>query len=263
MPEGDAVRRTAERLDRALTGRVVIRSELRWPTVGGVDLAGRVVLGTRSLGKHLLTRFDDGQTLHTHLRMDGSWRVRETRDGDRPGPDARVCLVNAEWTAVGLRLGMVDLLRTRDEDRLLAHLGPDVLDPGWDRERAVRNLLAQGDRTIGESLLDQRVVAGLGTIYLAESLWARRVSPWAPVSRVDDVGAVLDAARLLMQRSVAADVRLERRAGSSALTRKAYGREREPCPRCGTAISRGRVGSPPQDRDAYYCPSCQVAPEHH
>ncbi len=78
MPEGDILRRTAARLDQALAGRVVRRAELRWPDAGGVELAGRTVLGTRPYGKHLLTRFDDGRTLHTHLRMDGSWRVGRT-----------------------------------------------------------------------------------------------------------------------------------------------------------------------------------------
>lgn len=251
MPEGDAVLRTARRLDAALADRRLVRAELRWPTVAGVDLVHRTVLGTHAVGKHLLTRFDDGRTLHTHLRMDGAWRTSATRPGARFGHEVRVVLAAADRTAIGLRLGMVDVLRTDDERRLLGHLGPDVLDPMWDRARAVANLLAQGDRAIGESLLDQRVVAGIGTIYLAESLWPHRVSPWAPVSAVADPGAVLDTARRLMQRSVAAP------SGRPPDERRAYGRQGEPCPRCGTPLSQGLVGAPPTARPTYFCPSCQ------
>lgn len=251
MPEGDAVLRASRRLDEALAGRRLVRAELRWPTVAGVDLVGRVVLGTGTHGKHLLTRFDDGRTLHTHLRMDGSWRIRLTRPDARFGHEVRAVLAAADRTAVGLRLGMVDVVRTADEVRLLAHLGPDVLAPAWDRERAVANLLAQGGRGIGESLLDQRVVAGLGTIYLAESLWPHRISPWAPVVEVADPGAVLDTARRLMLRAVALGPR------AAAAEHRAYGRQGVPCPRCGTPIARGEVGTAPLARPAFHCPACQ------
>jgi endonuclease-8 len=260
VPEGDAVLRTARRLDAALAGRRLLDAELRWPTVAGIDLRGKLVLGTGTHGKHLLTRFDDGRTLHTHLRMEGSWRTRPTRHGARFGYEARAILVAPEWTAVGLRLGVVEVLRTRDEGELLRHLGPDLLAPGWDRQRAVANLLRQGERPIGECLLDQSVVAGIGTIYLAESLWATQVSPWAAVSDVADPAAVLDTARQLMQRSVAA--RRPTATGDERPGRQsnAYAREGFPCPRCGTLIKRDAVGQAPRARSAYFCPTCQPRP---
>lgn len=202
MPEGDVVLRTARRLDAALAGRALLGAELRWPSVAGTNLAGRTVLGTATAGKHLLTRFDDGRTLHTHLRMEGSWVVRRTAPAARFGGAVRVALLGPEWTCVGLRLGMVDLVRTRDEHLVVGHLGPDVLAPDWDAARAEANLRAQRGRAVGAVLLDQRVVAGLGTIYMAESLWAHGVSPWLPADQVTDPGAILATARRLMQRSV-------------------------------------------------------------
>ena len=116
MPEGDILRRTATRLDAALTGRVLTRAELRWPTAAEVDLVGAEVLGTRAYGKHLLTRFDDGRTLHTHLRMEGSWAVARTGSpaAAARGAFVRVVLGEATWTATGTRIGMLDVVATRD-----------------------------------------------------------------------------------------------------------------------------------------------------
>lgn len=260
MPEGDALVRTARRLDEALAGQRVVLAELRWPSVGGLDLTGRTVLGTATCGKHLLTRFDDGRTLHTHLRMDGSWRAQRTRPGSRFGPDARVVLGTALWTCVGRRLGMLDVLRTSDEVRLLAHLGPDILGRDWDRAAAVANLLDQGGRGIGEALLDQAVVAGIGTIYMTESLWWHKLWPWTPVADVADAARVLDTARSLMQRSIGA-----RRSTTTADVRRGseahvHGRVGRACPRCGEPIRQGEVGTAPTARPAFYCPACQRPP---
>lgn len=262
MPEGDVVLRTARRLNDALAGRVLVAADLRWPTVADVDLAGRTVLGTVAAGKHLLTRFDDGRTLHTHLRMDGSWHVERTRPGPvvRRPVAVRAVLVGPDWTCVGRLLGMMDVVRTRDERIVVGHLGPDVLDPAWDLERAVANVAAQGERGIGEALLDQRVVAGLGTIYMAESLWAHGISPWTPSGSLTDPGAVLETARMLMLRSVVA--RTPTATGDVRPGRESHvhGRAGRACPRCGTAIAVQSVGTAPLDRPAFFCPTCQRRP---
>lgn len=261
MPEGDVVLRTARRLDAALRGQALVAADLRWPTVAGVvDLAGRTVLGTAAVGKHLLTRFDDGRTLHTHLRMEGSWRVERTGPAARRRypHSVRVALVGPAWTCLGHRLGMVDVVRTRDERALVGHLGPDVLAEAWDRERAVANVGAQGARPIGEVLLDQRVVAGLGTIYMAESLWHHRLSPFTPAHAVTDPGAVLDTARRLMLRSVAAA--LPTATGDVRRPSFVHARDGRPCARCGGAIRRQEVGRPSMTRPAYWCPACQEGP---
>lgn len=269
------MRRAAALLDEALAGRPLRRAELRWPTVATADLVGRTVLHTRPYGKHLLTRLDDGRTLHTHLRMDGRWRVRATPSPAAAGRSrtVRVVLGNEEWTALGTLLGMVDLVPTRQEHRLVGHLGPDILDSGFDAERpagrpgvddrrwsatvapgsglaeALGRWREQAATPVGEVLIDQRVVAGLGTVFMAESLFERRTWPWTPADRVDPV-ALLRTARSLMLESV----RTGRMPGA------VHGREGRPCPRCGTPLRRDPVRRPPQERPAFWCPRCQAAP---
>ena len=165
MPEGDAVWRTARRLHQALAGRVLVSADLRWPSLATASLAGLTVTEVVPRGKHILLRLDNGWTLHSHLRMDGSWRVEPTRAGKisarrNPGRTSqgpgfvRAVLVSREWTAVGVDLGMLDLVPTDREHTLVGQLGPDLLDPGFDAGRAVANLAAaQG--SIGAALLDK------------------------------------------------------------------------------------------------------------
>ncbi len=137
MPEGDVVWQTARQLDRALAGRVLTRSDFRVPRFAAADLTGRTVTAALSRGKHLLIRTDDGQTVHSHLRMDGSWKI--TAAGRPPSRDHRVRLVlaNAAWQATGYLLSMVEITATAQEDRLVGHLGPDLLGPDWDVAEAV------------------------------------------------------------------------------------------------------------------------------
>lgn len=269
MPEGDVLRRTAARLDGALAGHRLVRADLRWPTAATVDLVGRTVVGTRPYGKHLLTRLDDGRTLHTHLRMDGAWRVVPSSDrrAAARSPDVRAVLADARWTAVGHRLGMLDVVPTSAERTLLGHLGPDVLDGDFDTtpgvpwvggpvlelptpgiDESLRRWAAQGARPVGEVLLDQRVVAGIGTIFMAESLFACGWWPWAPADVVDDPAAVLRSARALLRASVSA----------GRPTPAVYDRAGRTCTRCGARVARATVGAPPTDRRVFWCPGCQV-----
>lgn len=245
MPEGDAVRRAARRLDDALRGEPLVGCELRWPTLAGRSLHGMTTLEVVSRGKHLLHRFDSGMTLHSHLRMDGRWRVRPTQEMTAKTVHStaiRALLASAQWTAIGYRLGMLDLVRTRDERRLVGHLGPDLLGTDWDPREATARLRAQPDRPIGAALLDQRNLAGLGTIWTTETLFHTRVSPWATVDAVtaiqlDDV--VRTAHRLLT--AAAASPAFEQQVS-------AYGREGEPCPRCGRLLRAGPIGEAPEQR---------------
>jgi endonuclease-8 len=127
-------------------------------------------------------------------------------------------------------------------------LGPDILGEPPDYETMLARLRTQPDREVGDALLDQRVVSGIGNVWKAEALWEARVSPWR---RLDDVGddevlAVLEAAHALMRTSV--------EGGRPA--RRVYRRKGRACPRCG-----GVVHSAPQGdnaRTAYWCPTCQV-----
>jgi endonuclease-8 len=263
VPEGDILRRTASRLDRALTGQVLIHAELRWPTAAEVNLLGRTVLGTIAYGKHLLSRFDDGLTLHTHLRMEGSWSVARTGSAAAAGrgPHVRVVLGAVTWSAVGNRIGMLDVVRTRDEHTLIGHLGPDLLAADFaptGLAEALDRIADRLDTPIAEVLLDQRVVAGIGTVFAAESLYAHRLWPWTPAGQLVDPGAVLLTARALMARSVAAPTPTATGETGRGRTSLVHGRANRPCRRCGTPIEVGSAFRPPMDRLIFYCPTCQA-----
>lgn len=249
MPEGDVVRRTALRLDQALAGQVLTRAELRWPSAAGVDLVGRRVEGTATYGKHLLTRFDDGRTLHTHLRMDGSWRIARTGS---PQANAgrytvRAVLGNDRWTTWGNRLGMLDVVATRDEHTLLDHLGPDMLAEELDLDEIGRRWAAQGSTPACDVLLDQRVAAGIGTVYCAESLFVERLWPWTPADAVAEPLRLFVIARRQMQRSVV----------TGFAPGRVHGRLRQPCVRCATPLTVAPARKPPMERPVFYCPRCQ------
>ncbi|QGH69862.1 Fpg/Nei family DNA glycosylase [Pseudactinotalea sp. HY158] len=268
MPEGDVLRRVARRLEEALAGRVLVRGELRWPTLGARDLAGAGVTECVSYGKHLLLRLDDGRTLHTHLRMDGSWHVRRTADPPQRlgNADIRVVLANARWTCIGTLLGMCDLVPTAGEGSLLGHLGPDLLDPRVDLADVARRARREGDRPIGEVLLDQRVAAGIGTIYLAESLWVCRINPWRPVSAVPGLDRLYATAAALMRRSADAPALTATGSTRPGEMTHVHGRAGRPCRRCGAPIAVAGVRPSTvaaeaaralPDRPGYYCPACQ------
>ena len=139
MPEGDTVFRAARLLDKSLTGQVLTGTDFRVPQHATADLTGGTVTGTVSRGKHLLTRIDRGDeawTLHTHLKMEGTWKVLEAgRPWPRPAHQARVVLDTATKQAVGFSLGIVELLERDAEDIAVGHLGPDLLGPDWDATR--------------------------------------------------------------------------------------------------------------------------------
>ncbi|MFF5206223.1 Fpg/Nei family DNA glycosylase [Streptosporangium sp. NPDC000396] len=257
MPEGDVVYRTARRLSRALDGRTLTRSDFRVPRHATADLTGRDVLETVSRGKHLLTRIEGGLTVHTHLRMDGSWHISPAGRRTPSGDVVRLVLANADWQAVGVKLGMVDLVATEQEHRLVGHLGPDLLGPDWDPEEAVRRLAGRPALTIGEALLDQRNLAGIGTIYRAETLFLAGVSPWRLVGTIEDLEKIVTLAQRLLH---ANRERVDRvttgdlRPGRGMWV---YGRAGRPCLRCGHRVSRGEMGAQPQERLIFWCRRCQ------
>jgi endonuclease-8 len=267
VPEGDIVWRTANRLHAALSGRQIVSSDLRWPSLATADLSGRPVLEVVSRGKHILVRMGgvDGSpplTLHSHLRMEGQWRLDRTASRRRPPPDVRAILVTDEWTATGARLGMLDLVATADEATLVGHLGPDLLGPDWSAEQAVANILANPERPVGEAVLDQRNLAGVGTFYLAEALFLVGRTPWTTVGELGPqlVGRVVDRAYRLLQlnRDRLPQVTTgDARPGHEAFVHARSGR---PCRRCGTTVRVAPLGEGPTGRVVFYCPSCQQGP---
>jgi endonuclease-8 len=263
MPEGDVVWRTARQLHDAFAGRRLVLSDLRWPGLATVDLTGREVVAVVPRGKHLLLRLggEPPLTLHSHLRMEGSWRLQPAsvpppRSSGRRD-DVRAVLGTEPWTAVGRRLGMLDLVRTRDETTLVGHLGPDVLGDDWNPEQVVRTLAQHPLRPVGDALLDQRVLAGVGTFYMAEALFLRGVSPWTPVRDVPDVPALLDLLHRLLTANrdrVGQVTTGDTRPGRTSWV---HGRSRGLCRRCGTPIQVAPIGEQPRDRVAFFCPRCQ------
>lgn len=257
------VLRTARRLQAALAGRTLITSDLRWPSLATVDLTGRTVTEVLAVGKHLLIRMtgDGGRTLHSHLRMDGSWHVHRTGErwtGARPEHGIRVILANQEWTAIGHRLGLLDLVATNNEDSLIGHLGPDILAPDWNLDAATARIAATSPGpSIGEALLDQRVIAGVGTFYLSEACFLRGVNPWQPVGEVADLRALVDLARRLMTANVDRAVQVTTGNARRGQEQWVHSRSGRPCRRCRTTVRVAPLGVAPMQRVAFWCPSCQ------
>ncbi len=250
MPEGDTVWHTAETLRRALVGRTLTRCDVRVPRFATADLTGHLVDEVLSRGKHLFIRVGPA-SIHSHLKMDGSWRVtsRAARNDHR----IRIILEANEIRAVGIDLGVLEILdRARDGDAV-AHLGPDLLGDDWDPEIAAANLTARPDRPIAEALLDQRVLAGIGNVYCNELCFVSGRLPTAPMSAVSDPHRLVSRARDMLwanryrwNRCTTGDTRAGRQLW-------VYGRAGQSCRRCGTAIVSDDTGQ----RVAYWCPACQ------
>ncbi|MEU3517735.1 DNA-formamidopyrimidine glycosylase family protein [Streptomyces sp. NPDC006654] len=262
MPEGDTVWQAARRLHDALAGKVLARSDFRVPRYATVDLGGRTVLGTVPRGKHLLTRFEGGLTLHTHLRMEGAWKVFGAGEPWKGGPahQIRVVLSTADRTAVGYRLPVLELLRTGEEDAAVGHLGPDLLGPDWDPERALANLLTDPGRPLGEALLDQRNLAGIGNVYKSELCFLIGATPWLPVGALpaDRAAHLPRLAQRLLEANRNRPVR--RTTGLRHQDLFVYGRAARPCLRCRTPIRLADQGDGSRDRPTYWCPACQTGP---
>ena len=242
MPEGDSLHRAAQQL-QVLVGEHV-EVETPNPRASGKGIAelldGLRLERVEAVGKNLLLSFEGGHVVRSHLRMTGRWRV-SPRGAARTGLPWLILRGRtheaALWNGPVLELG----------GRGLRRLGPDILHVPPDLDRMVANLRRDPSRAVGEALLDQRLLAGIGNIWKAECLWAARVSPWAPVGTLGDseLRELLHEAHRLMRTGL----------GGARSLRRAYRRAGRPCPRCGDLIrSRGQGDD---NRTAYWCPGCQ------
>jgi len=259
VPEGDTIHHAARRMRAVLLDRVPdeIRTPHprhgsdRWPE----RLQGRAVRGVDAHGKHLFVRFDGELTLHSHLRMTGAWGVhREGTRWKRAARRAWLVIRAGEWSVVEFDGPVLELMRESRTrfDRRLAALGPDVVGDGFDVNGFLARLRAQDPaRAIGDALIDQRVVAGIGNVWKAESCFAARVSPWREIASVhdDEALSIAEFAHEQMTRSAASD-------GFSTRPRAVYGRTGLPCERCGTPIRSHGQGD--DNRTTYWCPGCQT-----
>jgi endonuclease-8 len=250
MPEGDTVFHTAETLRRALVGRTLTRCDVRVPRFATVDLTGHVVDEVCSRGKHLFIRVGPA-SIHSHLKMDGSWRV--TSRAKRVDYRVRIILEASDIRAVGIDLGVLEILDRAHDGDAVEHLGPDLLGDDWDPKLAAANLTARPDRPIAEALLDQRVLAGIGNVYCNELCFVSGHLPTAPVSAVTDPYRLVSRARDMLwanrfrwNRCTTGDTRTGRQLW-------VYGRAGQSCRRCRTPINYDDRG----ERVAYWCPACQ------
>ncbi|MET3720600.1 MULTISPECIES: DNA-formamidopyrimidine glycosylase family protein [unclassified Arthrobacter] len=297
MPEGDSVWRAAAQLHRALAGQTLTASDFRVPRFATLNLAGWTVTEVVPRGKHLLMRVvepfgqgPDGEgggakrpgaqgpvqhsaeqrklTIHSHLKMEGAWQVYPPGGRWRkPGFTARCVLRTAVADAVGFSLGIVEVVRTADEDKIVGHLGPDLLGTDWDPAEAERRMVAAPDVPVGVALLDQRNLAGIGNIYRCETCFLSGIHPASPVSAVVDLRTMMADAKQLLEANLGPGRRVTilnprgmpvgRMAGRPGYW--VYRREHQPCLKCGTPVRRSVLGKPngEEERDIYFCPHCQ------
>lgn len=257
MPEGDTVWRVARRLDDALSGEVLTSTDFRVPAHATLDLSGELVRETRSRGKHLLTTVGD-RLVHTHLKMEGSWHLyRPGSRWRRPEHQARVVLRTEAWAAVGFALGLVEVIASDEEDRVVGHLGPDLLGPDWDEEEALRRLTSDPGRQLADALVDQRNLAGIGNLYKNELCFLAGANPWGAVGEVDGLPRLVRRAKLALEANkhrVEQTFTGDTRRGARNWV---YLRDGQPCRRCGTTIEVSMSGPQSQERSTYWCPTCQ------
>ena len=302
MPEGDLIFRTARTLHRALAGREVTGFEAVFPALTRVHedtpITGRAIERVTAAGKHVLMHFSalrpfdrlrvvpsnvegrqaqdapstsrgGGLVLRTHMRMSGSWHIyRPGEAWQRPRRDMRIVVATRDFEAVGFRVPVAEFLEPRDVERQedLRQMGPDLLGEAFDADEAIRRFRERGTLEIADALLNQRLAAGAGNIYKSEVLFLCGVSPFAPVTAVDDetLRRILATARTHLQANVV-DPRggittyrgFRRGPGRDGSERRyVYGRARKPCRKCGTVIRVKAQG--PHARLTYWCPSCQA-----
>lgn len=258
MPEGDTVWKTAQLQHAALAGAVLTGCDIRVPRFATVDLTGETVHAVVAHGKHLFHRIGEF-SIHSHLKMEGVWRAyRPGERWQRPAYLARAVLDTADVQAVGFELGLLEVIPTSDEERVVGHLGPDLLGPDWDPARAVERLAAAPEVPLFVALLDQRNLAGVGNVYANEICFLRGVLPTRPVGETPDLPRVVDLAERMLQankqrftRSTTGDLRPGRQTW-------VYGRTGKPCRRCGTTLLGGELGRVEgQERVVTWCPRCQ------
>lgn len=256
-----------------MTGKEVTKTSIQVPSYATVDFTGMTCKRVWPYGKHLFMEFaapgHESQILHTHLKMEGTWSMH--RVGTRwrkPGHAARVVLQFADppqkdIELVGFWLGLVRVFPAREYEERMGYLGPDLLDPDFDFDEAVRRVKSDPNLEIGRALLDQRNLAGIGNEYRAEINFLAGTHPRALVGEVD-VDKHVRLARRLMWANKDAPVRVTtgvKRAGEASYV---FGRNNKPCRRCGTLIRKDFLGGEGDlERVIWWCPQCQPEPSAH
>jgi len=265
MPEGDTLHRTAHTLQRVLAQQRLLRVRSAVPAIAQAELAGHVVEDVSALGKNLLIRFDDGRVLHTHLKMRGSWHVyRPGERWQRPEHQARVVLELSDALAVCFAAPTVRLLapHAAAADAYLTGLGPDLIPDEFDEEQAINGLVSLADLPLGEAVMIQTALAGIGNIYKSETLFLCQINPFQLVSALDreSLRDIVRKARELLRKNAtpSSAQRTTTTVANAAGQYWVYKRSGKACRVCGTVVEMRRQGA--LHRSTYYCPSCQSSP---
>jgi endonuclease-8 len=256
MPEGDTIRRLAERINRRFAGQRCTRTVTRDPRLVGVDFSGAVLLDADAHGKHLLVRFDDGRSLFAHLRLDGSFVVGPAADA--PAWKRRIELWMEDGRLTGVDVPILGVIATANEDVVVGHLGPDLCGPEVpDLDLVVSRMVTEPEQPLAAALLDQRNVAGFGNIYAVELPFVVGVSPTQPVGRIDDLPGLIGLGTAVIRTN--ADRGPQNTTGRRLHVSDhwIYGRRGRPCPLCGTTLDGLDDRDSPWRRITVWCPQCQ------
>lgn len=257
MPEGDTVRRLADRIESRFIGQQCRRSIARDPRITHLDLGGTRLIDVDAVGKWLLLRFDDGRTVYGHLRMDGRWDLGRRSAAPEWKRRLEVEFESGWMTAVDMPvLGVVP---THRENDVVGHLGPDLCgsEPP-DIGAIVARLESDGERPLAGALLDQRNVAGFGNVYAVEVPFICGVSPFQPVGTVEDLDLVVRAGSALIRTNAERGPQNTTGRRLHEAQHWVYGRRRRPCPWCSTLLQGATERDTPWQRVTVWCPSCQA-----
>lgn len=256
MPEGDTIRRLADKIGKRFVGERCVRCITRDPRLVGVDLAGAVLTTVDAVGKHLLIRFDNEVTLHSHLRMDGSWTVGPA--ATEPEWRRRVELWMETGRLTGINLPIVELLPTSRESEIVGHLGPDLCGPeSPDLDEVVERLQHDPDAALATALLDQRNVAGFGNVYAIEVPFIAGVSPNQLVGTIDGLEHLVGLGTALIRTNAERGPQNTTGRRLKIADQWIYGRRNRPCPICATTLDGWDERQSPWRRVSVWCPSCQ------
>jgi endonuclease-8 len=263
MPEGDTIRRLADKISRQFAGQRCVRCVTRDPRLVGVDLAGATVIDADAIGKHLFIRFDNGSTLHSHLRMTGSWTVGPP--AREPEWRRRVELWMESGRLTGIDLPIVEMLPTAHEDRVAGHLGPDLCGPTPpDLDEMVERVQREPDAALAAALLDQRNVAGFGNVYAVEVPFIAGVSPNQAIGTIEDLRQLIGAGAALIRTNAERGPQNTTGRRLATADHWIYGHRGRPCPICATQLEGWDERESPWQRVSMWCPRCQsVDPVRH
>jgi len=257
MPEGDTLRRLANRIDERFAGQRVLRSVTRDPRIATVDFRGRTLIDADAYGKHLFVRFDDARSLHAHLLVSGSFEVG--RPSREPEWKRRVELWLDNGRLTGVSVPLLDMIATTDEHTITDHLGPDLCAVAGppDIDVVTGRLVRDGEAPLAGALLDQRNVAGFGNVYANDLPFIGGLSPYQPVGTIGGLGELVAIGTALIRLNVAngAINTTGRKLGTGDHWVHGLGRGR--CPVCGSVLSYRDADSTPWQRSLTWCETCQ------